>query len=50
MRSGLDSKQIASRLNISVETVYTHKKNMYAKTFTQGQLELIEFVRENGLL
>ncbi len=50
MRSGLDSKQIAARLNISVETVYTHKKNMYSKTFTQGQLELIEFVRKNGLL
>ena len=50
MRSGLDSKQIASRLNISVETVYKHKKNMYSKTMTQGQLELMDFVRRNCLL
>jgi DNA-binding CsgD family transcriptional regulator len=50
MKSGLNSKEIASKLNISSETVRTHKKNMYSKTLTRGQLELIEFVREKGLL
>jgi DNA-binding CsgD family transcriptional regulator len=50
MRSGRDSKQIASTLNISIETVQTHKRNMYAKTSTQGQFELVEYARKNGLL
>ena len=47
---GHNSKHIAQRLNISVHTVYTHRKNIIEKTKTKTSCGLVRFAALNGLL
>ena len=45
--SGLSSKQIADRLDISAWTVANHRKNMLAKTRSKSSAELIQLYNNN---
>jgi len=45
---GKNTKEIASILNISPQTVATHRKNILKKTDTNSTMELIRFVLEKG--
>lgn len=45
---GLAVKEIAADLHISVETVRTHLKRIYAKTGTRRQAELVRLILEEG--
>lgn len=47
---GHRSKNIANRLNISVHTVHTHRKNITGKINAKSLGELIRFAVANGLL
>ena len=46
----ITTKNIANRLFISPETVYTHRKNINKKSNCHNAKELIEFCRKNGIL
>lgn len=46
---GLNSQEIAQRLSVSIETVKTHRKNIYFKLGVTSVFELIEFVEKNSL-
>jgi DNA-binding CsgD family transcriptional regulator len=46
--SGKKSNEIASELNISKETVYTHRRNMIKKSGMRNSIELIAWVLKNG--
>lgn len=48
--SGLQNQEIADRLFISLNTVKSHRKNLYSKTEVRNTAELIRFAKENGLL
>ncbi len=41
LMSGKRNSEIAESLNISVNTVRTHLSRMYAKTNTNGRMELV---------
>jgi DNA-binding CsgD family transcriptional regulator len=43
VKSGNTSKDIATQLFVSENTVYTHRKNMLSKTNSKNMAELIEF-------
>lgn len=46
---GLNSQEIAQKLSVSIETVKTHRKNIYFKLGVTSVFELIEFVDKNSL-
>ncbi|WP_435353713.1 response regulator [Emticicia sp. SJ17W-69] len=46
---GLNSQGIAQKLSVSVETVKTHRKNIYYKLGINSVFELVEFVDKNSL-
>lgn len=48
LAAGLSSEQIAKKLYISKETVYTHRKNILAKTGVKNSTELMAYVFKNG--
>lgn len=48
--NGLASKQIAAIMNISINTVNNHRKNMLQKTNCKNSSELISMAEKNGLL
>jgi PAS domain S-box-containing protein len=48
LANGLNSEEIAKKLYISKETVYTHRKNILAKTGVNNSAELMAFVFKNG--
>lgn len=50
LRSGLTSKEIAFKLNLSLHTVKTHRKNMFEKTGVQNVVELLNFAEEHNLI
>lgn len=47
---GKESKQIASELSLSPETVNTHRRNMLAKAQAKNTIELIRFAMKEGIL
>jgi DNA-binding CsgD family transcriptional regulator len=47
---GYGSKQIADKMNISFNTVNTHRRNMLRKTNCQNAMELLRYAIENKLL
>ena len=47
---GLTSAQIAKQLFISVDTVDTHRKNLYAKLNITNTVMLIRYAIDNGLI
>jgi DNA-binding NarL/FixJ family response regulator len=49
-RDGLIAKEIATRLNISVKTVYNHKNNIFLKLGINNTLEMVKFAIEKGII
>lgn len=47
---GLSSKEIAHKLNISLHTVNTHRRNLLRKTETKNTLQLIALFIKNGII
>jgi DNA-binding CsgD family transcriptional regulator len=50
MAVGLSSKQIADNLNISINTINNHRKNMLSKTRCRSSAELMNYAVKHGLL
>jgi DNA-binding CsgD family transcriptional regulator len=50
MAAGQSSKQMADRLNISINTINNHRKNMLAKTNCNSSAELMNYAAKHGLL
>lgn len=50
MADGLSSKQIASKLSISINTVNNHRKNLLQKTDCKNSAELLSLAAKHGLL
>jgi two-component system nitrate/nitrite response regulator NarL len=46
----LNSREIAARLNISVRTVETHRKNIYRKTGISNMVGLIKYGLTHGII
>jgi len=49
-RDGLIGKEIADRLNISINTVNFHKKNIYSKLGINNTTEMIQYALKNGII
>ncbi len=49
IREGLDSYQIAEKVNLSYLTIKTHRRNIHFKIGTSTTSELIRFANENGI-
>ena len=47
---GYSNKEIAQHLVLSPSTVHSHRTNLMKKLNLKGQRELVEYVREQGLL
>ena len=43
------SKQIASELHVSLNTIKTHKRHIYNKTNSRDSSSFLKFLYENGL-
>lgn len=50
MAEGFNSKQIARSLNLSINTVYNHRKNMLRKTGCNSSTELLNYTMRLGYL
>jgi DNA-binding CsgD family transcriptional regulator len=48
--TGMDSEQIAKKLQISLNTVNTHRRNLLKKTRKQTTLEIVIELQERGIL
>ena len=48
--SGLKSSEIAKRLFISVNTVETHRKNIFSKTGVKNAVGLSQYARKHGII
>jgi DNA-binding NarL/FixJ family response regulator len=49
VREGLDSYQIADKMNLSYHTIKTHRRNIHFKIGTSSTPEMIKFANENGV-
>ena len=50
MAEGFSSKQIAGTLNLSINTVNNHRKNMLRKTGSKSSAELLNYALRHGFL
>ncbi|MEN9570695.1 MAG: hypothetical protein RL172_1926 [Bacteroidota bacterium] len=50
IENGLSNKEIAAALNISIRTVETHRKNIFAKTGCNNPMSLVKWAYEHGIL
>ncbi|HEX3165392.1 MAG TPA: LuxR C-terminal-related transcriptional regulator, partial [Chitinophagaceae bacterium] len=50
LADGLSSKQIAGKLNISINTINNHRKKMLLKTNCKSSAELISYTAKHGIL
>jgi DNA-binding CsgD family transcriptional regulator len=48
--SGLKSSEIAKQLFISVNTVETHRKNIFSKTGVKNAVGLSHYARKHGII
>lgn len=48
--NGNSNKELADQLNLSVHTVYTHKKNIFKKLGLNTSTELVAFALTNGII
>jgi len=48
LAEGLSAKRIAEDLDLSISTVRTHLRNIYAKTDTTGQVNLIAIIQQQN--
>lgn len=46
----LPDKQIADKLHISIDTVFSHKQNIYAKTGMKNKVELAVLASKKGII
>ena len=49
-KDGLLSKEIAIRLQISINTVNTHKKNIFQKLGIHNTMEMVQYALKNGII
>ena len=49
IRQGCNNEQIAQRIHLSIETVKTHRKNVYFKLGINKATDLVRFAIEHGL-
>ncbi len=49
VKEGLDSYQIADKMNLSYHTIKTHRRNIHFKIGTSSTPEMIKFANENGV-
>ncbi|WP_020607647.1 response regulator [Spirosoma spitsbergense] len=49
IREGLNNEQIADRIHLSIETVKTHRKNIYFKLGINKVSDLVRFAIEHGI-
>jgi DNA-binding NarL/FixJ family response regulator len=49
VKEGLDSYQIADKMNLSYHTIKTHRRNIHFKIGTSTTPEMIKFANENGI-
>ena len=49
-RDGLQYKEIAARLGISINTVATHKKNIFMKLGINNTMEMVQYALKNGII
>jgi DNA-binding NarL/FixJ family response regulator len=50
LATGKNSSQIASQLDISSNTIDTHRKNIFRKLEINSMIELVNFAHENNLV
>jgi len=49
-RDGLMVKEIASRLNVSVNTIMTHKKRIFLKLGINNTMEMVQYALKRGII
>jgi len=49
-RDGLIGKEIAERLDISINTVNTHKKHIFQKLGINNTVEMVQYAMKNGII
>jgi len=49
-REGLMCKEIADRLNISINTVNNHKKNIFQKLGINNTMEMVQYALKKGII
>jgi DNA-binding NarL/FixJ family response regulator len=49
-KDGLLSKEIAARLAISINTVNTHKKNIFQKLGINNTMEMVQYAMKHGII
>ena len=49
-RDGLMCKEIASKMEISINTVNTHKKNIFQKLGINNTMEMVQYALKNGII
>ena len=49
-RTGLIAKEIADRLNISVNTVHNHKNNIFHKFGINNMMEMVQYALKNNII
>ena len=49
-REGLLCKEIAERLGLSINTINTHKKNIYQKLGINNTMEMVRYAMANGII
>jgi DNA-binding NarL/FixJ family response regulator len=47
---GLLAKEIAARLNMSIHTVNTHKKNIFQKLGINNTMEMVQYALKHGMI
>jgi len=49
-REGLMCKEIADRLGVSVNTINTHKRNIYQKLGINNTMEMVQYAMKKGII